>query len=76
MGGPEVAAGERILNQAGIPTFSYPDTAARMFTYIWQYSDNLRGLYETPVFAGRGRRGPRPRRRGSSRRRARAAARS
>ncbi|HSW49521.1 MAG TPA: acetate--CoA ligase family protein, partial [Bryobacteraceae bacterium] len=52
MGGPEVAAGERILNQAGIPTFSYPDNAARMFTYAWQYSDNLRGIYETPVFTG------------------------
>ncbi len=51
MGGPEVAAGERILNAAGIPTFSYPDTAARMFNYMWQYSHNLRGLYETPVFA-------------------------
>ncbi len=50
MGGPEVAAGERILNAAGIPTFSYPDTAARMFTYMWQYSENLRALYETPVF--------------------------
>jgi len=52
MGGPEVAAGERILNQAGIPTFSYPDNAARMFTYAWQYSENLRGIYETPTFAG------------------------
>ena len=54
MGGPEVAAGERILNQAGIPTFSYPDTAARMFNYMWQYSDNLRGIYETPQFSGDG----------------------
>ena len=52
MGGPEVAAGERILNQAGIPTFPYPDTAARMFTYSWRYSVSLRGIYETPVFTG------------------------
>ncbi len=50
MGGPEVAAGERILNQAGIPTFAYPDTAARMFNYMWQYSYNLYSIYETPVF--------------------------
>ncbi len=50
MGGPEVAAGERILNAAGIPTFSYPDTAARMFTYMWKYSYNMRGLYQTPMF--------------------------
>ena len=49
MGGADVAAGEAILNQAGIPTFAYPDTAARVFNYMWQYSYNLRGLYETPV---------------------------
>jgi acetyltransferase len=39
------------LNAAGIPTFAYPDTAARMFTHMWQYSANLRSLYETPVLA-------------------------
>ena len=49
MGGAEVAAGEQILNRAGIPTFPYPDTAARMFNYMWRYSYNLRGLYETPI---------------------------
>jgi acetyltransferase len=49
MGGPEVAAGTDILNQAGIPTFHFPDTAARMFCYMWRYSYVLRGLYETPV---------------------------
>jgi len=48
MGGAEVAAGEEILNQAGIPTFAFPDTAARMFNYMWRYSYNLRGIYETP----------------------------
>ena len=51
MGGTEVAAGEEILNRAGIPTFSYPDTAARAFNYMWRYSYNLRGLYETPMVA-------------------------
>jgi len=50
MGGPSVEAGERILNGANIPTFPYPDTAARMFEYMWRYSYNLRGLYETPMF--------------------------
>jgi len=49
MGGPDVAAGEDILNRCGIPTFPYPDTAARMFTYMWRYSYNLKGLYETPA---------------------------
>jgi acetyltransferase len=48
MGGVDVAAGEAILNKAGIPTFPYPDTAARMFFLMWKYSYNLRGLYETP----------------------------
>jgi acetyltransferase len=48
MGGVDVAAGEEILNRANIPTFSYPDTAARAFNYMWQYSYNLKGLYETP----------------------------
>ncbi|MGD0613891.1 MAG: bifunctional acetate--CoA ligase family protein/GNAT family N-acetyltransferase [Verrucomicrobiota bacterium] len=49
MGGADVAAGEKILNDAGIPTFPYPDTAARVFTSMWRYADNLRALYETPV---------------------------
>jgi acetyltransferase len=49
MGGDEVAEGTAILNSAGIPTFSYPDTAARAFTYMWRYTYNLRGLYETPA---------------------------
>ena len=49
MGGDGVAEGTAILNAAGIPTFSYPDTAARAFTYMWRYTYNLRGLYETPA---------------------------
>jgi acetyltransferase len=49
MGGKDVAEGEHILNAAGIPTFPYPDTAARVFTSMWRYADNLRALYETPV---------------------------
>jgi acetyltransferase len=47
-GGKEVAAGEAILNKAGIPTFEYPDDAAQAFTYMWQSTYNLRTLYETP----------------------------
>jgi len=49
MGGPEMAAGVDILNRAGIPTFPFPDTAAKVFHYMWRYSYNLRGLYETPI---------------------------
>jgi acetyltransferase len=51
MGGKSVAEGIAILNAANIPTFSYPDTAARAFTYMWKYTYNLRGLYETPVLS-------------------------
>src|SRR3984893_10508655 len=49
MGGGSVAVGEKVLNTAGIPTFPYPDTAARAFTYMWRYNFNLHGLYETPT---------------------------
>ncbi|MGC8639326.1 MAG: bifunctional acetate--CoA ligase family protein/GNAT family N-acetyltransferase, partial [Isosphaeraceae bacterium] len=50
MGGAAVEAGEQILNHAGIPTYQYPDTAAKVFTLMWKSSYNLRGLYETPTF--------------------------
>jgi acetyltransferase len=49
MGGALVDAGEQILNQAGIPTYRYPDQAARVFSYLWRFSDNLKALYETPT---------------------------
>lgn len=49
MGGADVEAGEMTLNHQRIPTYAYPDTAARVFSYMWQSSYNLRGIYETPV---------------------------
>lgn len=48
MGGSSVAGGIAALNASGIPTFSYPDTAVRAFTYVWRYAQNLQELYETP----------------------------
>lgn len=51
MGGKLVAEGVATLNQAGVSTFSYPDTAARAFCYMWRNNENLRGIYETPSFA-------------------------
>jgi acetyltransferase len=48
MGGQSAARGEEILNRAGIPSFHYPDTAVQAFNYMWRYTYNLRGLYETP----------------------------
>jgi len=49
MGAGQVEKGEDILNAANIPTFKYPDRAARAFYYMWRYSENLRALYETPA---------------------------
>jgi acetyltransferase len=49
MGAAEVAEGEGILNASGIPTFQYPDIAARIFCYMWRYARNLQALYETPA---------------------------
>lgn len=54
MGGASVAAGRNLLNEAGIPAFPYPDTAAHAFEYMWRYSANLHALYETPSLATNG----------------------
>lgn len=48
MGGKSVAKGIQILNQAGIPTFEYPDAAAATFAAMWRYSRNIEELYQTP----------------------------
>jgi len=51
MGGSEISSGEAILNKANIPTFPYPDTAARIFTYMHRYQRRLTALYQTPELA-------------------------
>ena len=48
MGGAQVSSGAEILRRNGIPSYGYPDTAARAFAAMWRYSSNLRSLYETP----------------------------
>ena len=58
MGGPEMVAGVDILHRTGIPTYPFPDTAAKVFCYMWRYSYNLRGLYETPVLRAESEKGP------------------
>lgn len=58
MGGQNVAEGDSILNRANIPTFPYPDTAARMFNYMANYAGILRRLYETPILATDGQDAP------------------
>ncbi|HEU5246626.1 MAG TPA: bifunctional acetate--CoA ligase family protein/GNAT family N-acetyltransferase [Candidatus Udaeobacter sp.] len=49
IGGSGVRSGVKILDRAGIPTFEYPDAAARAFCAMWRYSKNLDALYETPA---------------------------
>lgn len=44
-----MAEGEGALHQAGIPTFQYPDAAARALCALWRYNRNLSALYETPA---------------------------
>ena len=51
MGGESIIAAKPVFNTAGIPLFSYPDTAAKVFCSMWRYSYNLRSLYETPILA-------------------------
>ena len=46
--------GEAVLDGAGIPTFPFPDAAVRAFNYMWRYTYNLRGLYETPEITDAG----------------------
>ncbi len=48
MGGLDVEEGAKILREAGIPTFPYPDRACVLFNYLWKYDERLRSLYETP----------------------------
>jgi len=48
MGGRDVEQANLILNKQGIPTFPYPDSAAKAFSLMWTYSKNLKSLYETP----------------------------
>jgi len=48
MGGAGVMEGRAILDRAGIPTYDYPDSAAQMFSYMFQYSVNVSQLYQCP----------------------------
>ncbi len=54
MGGEGIQAALDVLRDSNIPVFGYPDTAARAFTYMWEYAHSLQGLYETPAPAALG----------------------
>ena len=52
MGGARMQLAANLLNEAKIPTFEYPDDAARSFASMWRYSSNLQALYEAAEFTG------------------------
>jgi acetyltransferase len=49
MGAGAVTAGKELLSRASIPTYDFPDSAARAFNYMWRHQANLKMLYETPA---------------------------
>lgn len=44
MGGDYVGEGAKLLDQMGIPTFPYPDNAAKVFATMWKYKKNIQKL--------------------------------
>jgi acetyltransferase len=48
MGGQAVADGIDLLNTAQIPTFEFPDAAARAFAALWQYRHSLGAVEKCP----------------------------
>ena len=44
MGGNVMQTACDLMNAAKIPTFDYPDAAARAFAYMWRYTSNLQVL--------------------------------
>jgi acetyltransferase len=52
IGGAGVHTAVELMNHVGIPTFEYPDAAARAFCAMWRYSKRIDALYETPTLIG------------------------
>jgi len=48
LGGPSMREANRLLNEAGIPTYDTPEQAVRAFMILVNYARNLENLYETP----------------------------
>lgn len=48
MGGESVQKGHTLLANAGIPSFSYPDEAAKSFAFMWKYASLIQTLYAIP----------------------------
>lgn len=49
MGGDDVAEGRTILEKGNIPVYRQPEDAIRCFSYVFNYSKNLKALYEAPA---------------------------
>ena len=49
MGGESVASGRKILEKGHIPIYRQPEDAVRSFINVYNYSKNLKLLYETPA---------------------------
>jgi acetyltransferase len=54
MGGQSLDAGKEVLHRAGIPTFTYPETAVRSFNLLARYGEAIAALYVTPERADPG----------------------
>ncbi len=54
MGAGAVEEGRRLLEEGSIPTFEFPDLAARAFSQMWNYRDRLQQLYQTPAQTAQG----------------------
>ena len=50
-GGPSGGAGGPILNQAGIPSFPFPDSSPAFVHLMWRYSANLQALLRDAYLA-------------------------
>jgi acetyltransferase len=48
VGGERMQDGIRLLNEAGVPTYTTPERAVRAFMTLVSYARNLESLYETP----------------------------
>ena len=48
MGGPSVAEGLAVFEQAGVPAYNYPEQAVEAFMHLVAYARNLETLHETP----------------------------
>ncbi|MGQ0635105.1 MAG: bifunctional acetate--CoA ligase family protein/GNAT family N-acetyltransferase [Planctomycetaceae bacterium] len=48
IGGKRVREGDRLLSEAGVPTYPTPEGAVNAFMHLVSYARNLETLYETP----------------------------